>query len=429
MSKQVFIAAANYAKATDRVATFNRKAAKFGQDLLDHEFRAVTVFDVNHNGRPIRKAAGHVLEFNNPLPRVAGHTLIATVEREGSVLLIETTRDRFAVEYVEQIKAATPDRCDHCHTTRARNIAYVLRNDSTDAVVVVGSSCVRDFLRSGNPEAAFAACAFDPDSFASADPLDMLSGGFCRGGSVEFTARHFLQHALAAVDLDGRYIPANCDSGKDSTKSRVIDALQGLASLLQGVRCRDTRAAIKERYAREIKPIADAVETGAYADQAAAVLDWGRAIKGENTFAEMVRRIAEANEVTYRTAGFACGMIPGYAKDQTFNEKREAEKQAVVDIAATNAHIGQPGERRDLQIARIIKRIEMDGNYGPFIILKMIDDAGRVVVFKGGRNAFTAALADCNPDAVGLTVKATIKSHDTYEGEIQTVINRPAVAA
>ena len=61
----------------------------------------------------------------------------------------------------------------------------------------------------------------------------------------------------------------------------------------------------------------------------------------------------------------------------------------------------------------------LHGNYGMTFINLCRDDDGNAVVYKGSN--------DLKYHGDKVTVKATIKAHDTREGVKQTIISRPAI--
>jgi hypothetical protein len=100
-------------------------------------------------------------------------------------------------------------------------------------------------------------------------------------------------------------------------------------------------------------------------------------------------------------------------------ERAKAREEARQADADKSGWIGEIGQRRvfDLTIRLVV---EMEGMYGFSYLHVMHDADGNVVVYKG-----TNRLGVMH-DAV--SVKATVKDHDTRDGVKQTKISRPVTA-
>jgi hypothetical protein len=144
-------------------------------------------------------------------------------------------------------------------------------------------------------------------------------------------------------------------------------------------------------------PAVSAAPFGFYGKMRDSVNEWGGLTEGQtNAVLEMIDR-SEA-----RAAERA--------------KSREEARQADAD---KSGWIGEIGQRRvfDLTIRLVV---EMEGMYGFSYLHVMHDADGNVVVYKG-----TNRLGVMH-DAV--SVKATVKDHDTRDGVKQTKISRPVTA-
>jgi hypothetical protein len=100
------------------------------------------------------------------------------------------------------------------------------------------------------------------------------------------------------------------------------------------------------------------------------------------------------------------------ARDAEFAAKRAEQ-------VATSRWVGTVGQRMqfDLTVGRIYRG---EGNFGPYVILNCQDQAGNVVVYKGGSD-LGLKVGD------RATVTATVKGHDEWQGIAQTTVSRPKV--
>lgn len=79
-------------------------------------------------------------------------------------------------------------------------------------------------------------------------------------------------------------------------------------------------------------------------------------------------------------------------------------------------YFGEPGQRLDFHDLLVVGSFYYDSMYGRVYITKMVDSDGVCFVIKSG--AFSAAEGD------DVSIKATIKCHDEYNGQAQTVLQR-----
>lgn len=101
-------------------------------------------------------------------------------------------------------------------------------------------------------------------------------------------------------------------------------------------------------------------------------------------------------------------------------------------------HVGTVGKRETFALTFQFST-SFPSQFGSFYIQSFTDSAGNVVVYKGGSPICLEVEADstnttpgyCVPKALAkgdsVTVKATVKAHDSYKGQAQTIIARPKV--
>lgn len=97
-------------------------------------------------------------------------------------------------------------------------------------------------------------------------------------------------------------------------------------------------------------------------------------------------------------------------------ESRAKAQAARAEKAETAEWVGEPGERRVFQLT-VKSSSARDGSMGTYWMNLAEDEAGNVVVYRGNR---------WEPGAQ-ITVRATIKRLDTYQGLKQTVVGRPKI--
>lgn len=121
---------------------------------------------------------------------------------------------------------------------------------------------------------------------------------------------------------------------------------------------------------------------------------------------DVAGKIAIWGTVSDKTLDFALGII--------------VSKLAEADQHAASRHVGEIGERIDLELTveHIIRFDPYCYGAPPSALFICRDVAGNRVIYKG-----SAWLADKGET---VAVRATVKDHDERNGELQTIISRPA---
>jgi len=133
----------------------------------------------------------------------------------------------------------------------------------------------------------------------------------------------------------------------------------------------------------------------------------------ENTITDIVGKLVKYGSISEKQTAFLHSLVSKI-------DARASVEAARAVVAATSVYVGTVGARvtMDLTVRAVPS---FDSMYGLCYISICGDAAGNTVVYRGAK-----PLADR-----GETVKvlATIKAHDEYKGERQTIIARPKRAA
>lgn len=123
------------------------------------------------------------------------------------------------------------------------------------------------------------------------------------------------------------------------------------------------------------------------------------------------------------------GLLTWWARKEDFEtEIAQALRKWILencaDLLLPEPHptktVGEPGKRQDFE-ATVIRRASFDGEWGRTYIVTMVTPDGVCLVSKSG--SFDADPGD------KLKFKATVKKHDEYRGQAQTVVQRIKVTA
>jgi hypothetical protein len=170
--QEVFLVpAGNVEQIGDYARRMNRKAEKLGLEVKPITVSVLGEPELLRFQREIRDSGApggwrlvwSAIEFvplivQGETPVLPGWTFIGTIDRlpdeetgtEGS----DTTVFRMvAGEEIPKHAKDRPQFCDHCQTTRRRNLTYLVRHDETGEVKQVGSTCIKDYLGHRSAEA------------------------------------------------------------------------------------------------------------------------------------------------------------------------------------------------------------------------------------------------------------------------------------
>ena len=110
---------------------------------------------------------------------------------------------------------------------------------------------------------------------------------------------------------------------------------------------------------------------------------------------------------------------------KTWADERAAKTKAIGDKRAASEHVGEVGERIEIEgVARLIT--SFDNAYGTSYMYMIEDANGNAYKFIG-KGIHTADNINGAHKNFKLKAKFTVKAHDEYNGQKQTVVNRPKV--
>lgn len=249
------------------------------------------------------------------------------------------------------------NRCDHCEVRRGRKTVYVLAN-LDGKHIQVGSSCVAEFIRDANVEAAIdailaaqAAWAGVPTEDEDGNPL--VSAARRAGPQALHT---YLAHVAAYTrDNHGCYL-TRAQAGDGSTGDQAFNAMTA-------------------RDKQERKAFPD-LRTATDSLVATAAIEWAKALPADgNTFEQNMRTFATAGFFTVKHKGVAAYIVAAYHKATRVND-------APVRKAPAGRLQAEPGSKaqREVEIVRVHSYESMYGT-GYITVMRVVsgDDAGAIV--------------------------------------------------
>ncbi len=287
--------------------------------------------------------------------------------------------------------------CDHCKHNRRRNDTYVLAHED-GRTVQVGSTCIADFLGSS---AALQLAAEATFLAACRGIAEEGEEGFGYGNaSSDFTAEEYLPFVAWSVRVEG-------------WTSRTV------AREREGARATADRAFILMTDRKE-REKADCVITSEDSTLATEAITWAESLTDAEVDSEKgdylhnLRAVARTGMVTFRTAGIAASAVTAYQR-HLGKARARAERAARPTL---DAWLGTVGKRETWTVTLdFVTGYETD--YGYTTVLKFRTAEGGTLTWK-------ASNTELSRSDVGKTysVKGTVKKHDTYKNEKQTMISR-----
>lgn len=290
--------------------------------------------------------------------------------------------------------------CDHCKAVRRRNDTYVLHHDD-GKLIQVGSTCLADFLGTDTAGhlAAMATYFADACGLAEGDEEERLGGG---GGWGDTLLANYLPMVAWCVQEQGwvsRGTASKYDdkvATADSASTYLYDAK---AREEAGVDITDQHRALAEQAAAWAENLTDHEVDAKPGD-----------------YLHNLRAIARSGLVSGRCMGLAASMVVAYQNAVGIARKRAARAEQ-----APSHHVGTVGKRETF--AATLDFVHgYETAYGYTTILKFRTHDGALLVWKASN---TSLDRECVGKAY--MVKGTVKKHDEYKGEKQTVVARCSV--
>ncbi|HUT79509.1 MAG TPA: hypothetical protein VM285_17565 [Polyangia bacterium] len=346
---------------------------------------------------PVGVRLYYLLEIDGQDPIIAGWRFIATLEH----LLVDGVEKAVLRALPDQsippeYREAQATNCDHCRKKIQRRDTYLLREEASGDHKQVGSTCLRDFLGHGDPEAmaAYAELLASLGAFAEASEDADFGGG---GGRISYLpAETYLSYVALAIRLKGW------------TSRRKAEEEGGYATATFATDLMFPRQGTPE-HERHYHEACDRAE-------AMAGLEWARGLDQQGAelsdYEHNLNVLAGAGLLEWRDLGLAASMVAMYQRDR---ERRQQQAQG-----AGSEHLGAPKEKLELR-ATVTGAIPIDGNYGPCTLVRFLSGGNVLIWFATGEPELEVGDS--------YDVRATVKRHDEREGIKQTIITRAKLTA
>lgn len=310
------------------------------------------------------------------------------------------------------------DHCDHCESgRRGRHKTMTFRHKETDELVTVGSSCVLDYT------------GIDPSLVESilefkgkATTHDYDTGN--RGGQATMTTYEFALRGSMWLHANEKYITGlgrslfQHDLIKDPKTGKIGFGYRQLvpkATIIMAPAGGITEP-VGFAWLREEEAVAPEAISPSVFSVAEAFIDYCLNLSGSSSFEHTVRNIFKSGVVSGKASAMAGGALAGYIKHTQREAKRTAEVK-VKESRPAGQHLGTVGEKRAFGEATVVFVRTINGYYGPSTLTKFLCGNDTLVWFRSGDKADLKV-----GDTVNIT--GTVKKHDSYGDEKQTIITR-----
>lgn len=380
-----------------RLEVLNRRALKLGFDPIEISISPLhEVEDTFNDAWTIwpRIIRWHDVEIlTNHVPRIEGYALAATIDFENDAIIINGNpvygKD-LPVEF-----RSTDNRCDHCGFDRNRHSVVVLEKDGE--FIQVGRSCVKDFI-GYDPHQIFAFHSLVNRAVGEFDEMDR--GRRASGDEDVLPTKTVIAASLAVVAEYG-YTSHRKSEETDfeipSTSSRVKDLF---------VRETDPKlASAKAEWWKE--HVTDEVR-----EMALTIIDWVQEQEPTSEYMHNLIQLTAMKGVTWKRVGLVASSVLAYQRAMDLLEAREALPES--------DYVGEIGKRDEFEVT-FQKLVLNEGFYGTTYIHMFRDTDGNDLTWFGSKR-LDPELAPSGSDVI--TIKGTVKKHQTYNDRKQTVINR-----
>ena len=382
----------NLANLENEVKKVNRKAEKLGLNpvtlTIGEKFQE-SIKIRNREGKNITLIVDRInVKIEGEKPVISGWNLIAKIDHIGENNIIShfvESMDDVPLEYRD-----AANNCDHCNYNRNRLKTYILQNVSNEDYKQIGSSCVRDYTGDKNADSILWYFDAIPQLADYNDNEDDFLDGF-GSGRVGIDLKKFIAICQKLVSQFGFVGTKNYDT---STKFLAIEAYFGTKGF---------EIPVTESEIDAAQIVLDAVKN--YLDDKKSLSD----------YEHNIYTICGMTGIAYNLTGYAASIIALYNRIMGGFESNPEKPEKI-----QSEYIGEIGEKLENLTVKFSYHTGFDTRYGWTNVYKFLSGDNILVWFSTVE--IDAEIGD------NITIKkCTIKNHDTYNGDKQTIITRAKI--
>jgi hypothetical protein len=291
-------------------------------------------------------------------------------------------------EIPKQYRSVGSD-CNHCNVNRYRKDTYLVRNESTETFVQVGSSCIKDFLGGNCPDDIINKANLIAELFSYMEGSNSdYTSGFNNKESL-YEIGKFLAMTSASIRDYGWVSKSKAkarDTGTLSTSTLVQQSLEE-PSKSNSSKITDLDKEIAKNSIEWVENLSD--------------------LECESDYLYNIRAIVRSGMVWNKCFGFAASIIPAYHR--MISEKNPVNK---------SNHVGTIKQRSVFDLT-FQDHFVFDSMYGMTYKFVFHDDDGNIITW-------TTTSVGKIPFIKGnkYSIKGTVKEHTEYKNVPQTVLSR-----
>ena len=379
-----------------KIDKFNNKCKKLGFSqisIITHEKFAE--YGILPDGKkttfPIEYAKISIT--GGELPVIQGWSFVASAERLNSGIVINSIPgENYPDRYRNNLL------CEHCQSNRQRKYGYIIKNQHNH-YMEVGKACLKDFFGKTNPETIIQYMQWLTNPNIE-EYTNIIFDGSGKNIRV-FEPLEFLSQVSACINQDGffRSRTKSQNEGGQPTSDYAYDCLT------------PSNHAFMKRHNIPIPEITEQDEAIALT-----ALTWSQNLSGElNDYQTNINILSSEKYIKSKHLGYIASIIPAYHRHIEEQNKKSLETANI--IIPVSEFIGSVKDKITVNV-NYENYFSFDTMFGTTWIHKFRDNEGNVYIWKTNK-ALTEIEKGNN-----VTIKGTIKEHNTYGDEKQTILTR-----
>lgn len=383
-------------KVTSKLNRANKRAEKLGlEKLVMHTISEYTMLVPELNKGTMLSNEYVMLAITGPKIMLDGWTFVSKLDFAlGSKPIIRTEPSMTLPVEFRDVK---PCRCDHCNKAAARIKSYVLHSE-TEGYKVVGSSCVKDFLKGYSPADIAYVFDFTLDEFSESD----YDG--CGSGKTFVSLPDFLPYVAASIRTFG-WTSKGAAKFSDEIISTADDAWIHMNPPVAGKFTPSYTVADVDK------------------ETAVKAVEWAAGLNDveteDNEYLHNLNLFADAGYCEVWAIGYVASIVSSFLKMET--KRQEKTDKTPSEFVGTV-------KKRDLFELTVKKHISWDGYYGTTHFYIFEDSNDNVFVWKASGTAGLDTDEGWVSVQEGKTykIRGTVKAHEVYikTDTKQTIITR-----
>lgn len=387
-----------------KLATMQKRARKLKTNPIRIEelgTKTITVSKVMPGGKTVKFEVERVLiRVHGETPKLAGWSLIAKIEWLGEERLISCVPGESCPE-----KYRSGDfTCEHCDTARRRKEVFVLSH-KCGKHIQVGRQCIKDFLGGLGPEQLLAEAEY---IFRAETEV-----GKCECGGADYMPISCgIEEYLIGAAICIRRL------GWVSRKAASLDGSSTSSDAWHLVKPDLRNATDRHSYEKWVEDNKLQYQNRDKV-QAKAALEWAKSqpTEGVDDYLYSLGVACRAGYVISKTMGLVASAISAHLRhldrEKELNQRKHKKK--------SREWVGEIKNRQVFENLTVGTMRYIEGDYGTTTLVIFEDEPGNLIKWFASRELDDLEVGDV------VTIKATVKKHDEYQGVKQTQITRATI--